>query len=62
MLGSEETNKSKEQDSERHSHVSKKVVPPESGEILSTKYYHRFIIEIESSWVEQIQLRVKGVL
>ena len=26
-----------------------------SGEILSTKYYYRFIIEIKFSWVSQIQ-------
>ena len=35
---------------------------PSTGEILSIRYYHRFIIEIEFSWVEQIQLRVKGAL
>ena len=29
-------------------------------EILSTKYYHRFIIETEFSWVKQIQLGVCG--
>ena len=29
-------------------------------EILSTKYYRRFIIEIEFSWVQQIQLGVLG--
>ena len=31
-------------------------------EILSTKYYRCFIIEIEFSWVQQIQLGVWGAL
>ena len=33
-----------------------------TGEILSTKYYHHFIIEIEFSWVLQIQLGIWGAL
>ena len=33
-----------------------------SGEILSTKYWHHFMIKIEFSWIYQMQLGVWGAV